>query len=144
MGDLGAVSSQMQTGCPQHVTKHVQRTLNMSTMAGAMAGRPARCLLASRGSAVGRAVIASSRCRACSTQLGKGAPSVPCMRTVAPETDGHGLEYAGCQPRASGRRDACSNQLGKSPAIPAVEWRHDSGSLVTVQPVNVLGQALTA
>ena len=125
MGGIGAVSSQMQAGSPQDAAKHVQRTLNMSTMAGAMAGRPARCLLASRGDAVGRAVIASSRCRACSTQLGKGAPSVPCMGTVASKIDGHGLAYTGCQPMASGRSDAGSHQLGKPSAMPVLEWPQD-------------------
>ena len=84
-------------------------------MAGAVAGRPARCLLASRGNAVGRAVIASSRCRASSTQLGKGAPSVPCTTMATSEIDGPGLAYTGCQPRASGRRAACSSQLGRPP-----------------------------
>ena len=115
---------------PSKCSKYVQRTLNMSTMAGAMAGRLARCLLASRGDAVGRAVIASSRCRACSTQLGKGAPSVPCMRTVASATDRHGLAYTGCQQMASGRSNACS-QLDKLSAMSAVKGPYDLGSLVT-------------
>ena len=132
MGSPGTVTSQMQMISLPHVATRAQRTLNMSTMAGAMAGRPARCLLASRGNAVGRAVIASSRCRACSTQLGKGAPSVPYMRTVASENDGHDLAYIDCQPRVSRRCDACSDPLGKGPVMPAVEWLHFSGSLVTV------------